>query len=561
LVDLTEFENDRIAATSHFAQSMIVIDDEAFQGNVNEVIKRSVPLVTPGRAMKPVVQPVQNSENETLRSKSNLLDAKKLIETSLGLGIVCSVLRAEKSPKLKKQIITASQNADIVSLDWEIENDSGELARSIIEGIVRSDINRNGRVRLISVYTSTRNRRNILEKVRDGLNSKCKGRYSLDGDHIKSAISGKPSGLRIIVLFKIHGSRELRQDQLAYAVNEKGLPKRLLQEFANLSEGLLGNVAMATIGAIRGVSHHVLKTFDENTDGPYLHHRTQLEAPWESQDYAIDLILSEIKKSVIRNGINQFSNQTAIENFIRHKLNGEERILSYRDQENQANVTMSFNTDQLISLIVKGVDAFSGSGPLPEHYNKNQVKRRFHELYFGNKDEANKSQLKFASMSQMGLTPTGHRIMQSDSGANLTTGSIIKSSEHGYLICIQAKCDTVRRSDPAAFIFAKMNKVKKLGSMPVFIVYDSKDDKHIILEIASDAYTSLITENFKPDTNTKEIAAATFQGCRGLNFKCLKGNYYRWIGNAKSRRSLRAVHSISQSMSRIGFDEFEPFRK
>jgi len=211
LAELSEFEKDRVNASSHFAQSMIVIDDEAFQDDIKTIVKKTTPLVTPGRGIKPIqnLEP-HLDEQEPIRSKSNLLDARTLIETSLGLGIICSVLRAKKGPRLKKQVVNASKNADIVCLDWEIENDSGELAKSIIEGTVRSDIRRNGRVRLISIYTSTRNRMKILEGVRDGLNQKCKGKYVIDGDHIKNSVSGKPSGLRIIVLFKIHGNRELR---------------------------------------------------------------------------------------------------------------------------------------------------------------------------------------------------------------------------------------------------------------------------------------------------------------------------------------------------------------
>jgi len=559
LVDLTEFENDRIAATSHFAQSMIVIDDEAFQDDRNNVIKHSVPLVTPGRGTKPAAKTAQTSENETLRSKSNLLDARTLIETSLGLGIVCSVLRAKKSPKLKKQVIRASRNADIVSLDWEIENDSGELATNIIEGIVRSDIKRNGRIRLISVYTSTRNRGKILERVRDGLNEKCKGKYAIEKDHIKSFIGDKATGLRIIVLFKIHGNRELRSDQMSYAVNEKKLPARLLQEFSKLSEGLLGNVAMATAGAIRDVTHHVLKTFDADTDGPYLHHRTLIPAPWEAKDYAIDLILSEIKKSVIRKDINSFTSDDAIKNYLRFRLNGESLKLAYqfkgKDKE------MEFDSEQLASLIILGLEEYSNLGSQAKNFKKAKIPSGFPELFFSDQELGAENQLKFAAMSQMGLTPMGHRVQQGDIGAVLTTGTLVKSSKYGFLICVQAKCDTVRRKNPATFLFARMTEIEAMGKNAIFVIWEDRREEHIILEIDDDAYLNLLPIIFKPDNKSKEIEATTYQGCKGLNFKSKKGDYFRWMGNVKHKRALKAIGGLSQSMSRIGFDEFEPFRK
>ncbi|WP_211254188.1 hypothetical protein, partial [Pseudosulfitobacter pseudonitzschiae] len=36
---------------------------------------------------------------------------------------------------------------------------------------------------------------------------------------------------------------------------------------------------------------------------------------------------------------------------------------------------------------------------------------------------------------------------------------------------------------------------------------------------------------------------------------------YRWLANLKYKRALRIAQNMSQEISRIGFDEFEPFRK
>jgi len=180
------FENDRMNAARLFAQTMIVVDDEAIQTQ-EEVAEPVSNMTTPRRGMKRVSDlPVVSGRPEVQKKSGNILDARKLIEEALNLGIICSVLRAKKGPGLKNKILKAARNADIVTLDWEIENDDGKLATDLTVGIVKSDIRQNGRIRLIAIYTSTRNRTKIMDDIRKRLISDCKGTYKLENDSILS---------------------------------------------------------------------------------------------------------------------------------------------------------------------------------------------------------------------------------------------------------------------------------------------------------------------------------------------------------------------------------------
>lgn len=91
-----------------------------------------------------------------------------------------------------------------------------------------------------------------------------------------------------------------------------------------------------------------------------------------------------------------------------------------------------------------GLEEYSKLGAQAKDFKKTKIPFGFPELFFSDPELGAEDQLKFAAMSQMGLTPMGHRVQQGDIGAVLTTGTIVKSSKHGFFICFQAKCDTVR---------------------------------------------------------------------------------------------------------------------
>lgn len=563
------FEDDKIDAAQLFAQTMIVLDDEAIQSDVEIPIDNLTKLSRPQRGSKPDIPAVKPKGSISSDSQAgNLLDARTLIEESLNLGIVCSVLRAKKEAGLKNKVINASKNVDIVSLDWEIENDGGLLATEIIVGIVKSDLKRNGRIRLISIYTSTRNRTKILEDVKKALNTHSSDNYRVDGDCVAYDLKhGIGSGLRIICLYKNRGVRKITTAQKPYEVSEKELPARLLEEFSILSQGLLGNVAMATIASVRDVTHHVLKTFESQMDGPYFHHRATIENPLEAEEYAIDLVLSEVKKSVIRKNIKMLANSEAIKRCIERKLPKTGNKLTYRTSgKTPKDVEVEFTNDQVHKVISKGVDVFVSENLNAGITNfkkesKNKVGSAISTIFETNIEDAKHQLLKFASLTQLGHRPTGHRVVLEDVGATLTNGSILLSPDRKrYLICLQAVCDTVRKQGASPFIFAKLRVIDELNRRPVFIVSSVKEAGFTMLEVDEKAYTNLDYVNFAPSSESEMVHARKSRGRAGLYFQDADGQFYRWLGNVKSKRSIRAVHSVAQEMSRIGFDEFEPFR-
>jgi hypothetical protein len=120
-----------------------------------------------------------------------------------------------------------------------------------------------------------------------------------------------------VCLFKSHGT-QLTDHRKPNQVSEEKLPLRLQDEFASLAEGLLSNVALATIAAIRGSTHHVLGKITGTMDGPYFHHRALLPIASDAEEYAVDVVLSELKSVVDKQGVaEKYAGIPAIEARIR----------------------------------------------------------------------------------------------------------------------------------------------------------------------------------------------------------------------------------------------------
>jgi len=74
------------------------------------------------------------------------------------------------------------------------------------------------------------------------------------------------------------------------------------------------------------------------------------------------------------------------------------------------------------------------------------------------------------------------------------------------------------------------------------------------------AYAESLSVQFDPDGKTQTVLAKKLKHRRGLFFTGAGGETYRWVADLKQRRALRTAQKLGQSMGRLGFDEFEPFR-
>jgi len=64
-------------------------------------------------------------------------------------------------------------------------------------------------------------------------------------------------------------------------------------------------------------------------DGPFYYHRALIPTPTDADDYAVDLVLSEIKNSIIRKNIKPPMEQEAAERSLARTFKDKSRTMEY----------------------------------------------------------------------------------------------------------------------------------------------------------------------------------------------------------------------------------------
>ena len=554
-----DFETLRRDAARSFAQTMIVIDDEASQSSKSSQDRVLNTLQRPSRQTRVTVPDTANvaTQGEPRRSGKHALDAKALIDRAMELGLICSVLKPRRGEHFRKRVLKAAEVADIVCLDWEIYDDGGEAASQIIRDILRKDSEQNGRLRLIAIYTGDTTNIGILGKVFDKIPKTIRRLHDFRKTEYEIESS---SGTKIVCLFKKHGV-QLQEPISTKQVSEGELPSRLQSEFGRLSEGLLSNVALETLGAIRASSHHVLSKFVGVMDWPYFHHRATLSSPEDAEEYAVNVVLSEVKSSVNKRLVAAKSaSSNAIASRIGELADSSEALtLVYADRTGKKSYEL--DVDLAIEMIIKGLGTVLGEQKPPNSPGKRVFERDFSTLFFGEEEGAHRAMHQFAALTGVVSHPGSHLYRSGQLIASLGLGSIVQGADKKFLMCLQATCDSVRIDGKKSFLFVPLDRkdVRPEHAIPVLIRENRVE--YIGLSTSSEGYRAVQSHDFLGCPETGTVNAHRIKYRSGFYFRDVSGNTYRWMADLKRRRALRAAQTLGQSMGRLGFDEFEPFRR
>ena len=542
-----DFRDDCQNAAAKFAQTMIVVDDEATMAGVEDPVPNDV--VRPGRGHRRMAEDENLAFNQ--QNITHMLDAKSLVDGAMDIGLVCSVLHCrqeENREQLTERVLKAAARVDIVCLDWEIHDDNGATARSLIKDIVRHDQERGGRLRLIAIYTGERGRSRILNDIEASWPGNERSRMKLEvaeGREIRTAV-----GLKIVCLFKNHGTR-LQQGPPRDQISEAGLPARLLREFSELSEGLLSNVALGTAAVIRDVTHRVVGSFSGDMDGPYFHHRATIPVPDEAEEYAINLVLSELASATrLRKIGREMVGRSALERRVK-SMAGERQCLKFIDEKNNET---DIRVGDVIAMILNGYTSID----VAQKPGIRSLRRSFTSLFSSTAAETDRLMKKFAALTSTRVHSGA--ILPLEYCPELGLGTIIQDPDREYWLCLQPSCDSVRLKERSAFLFVLLEGDEKSPEHVVPCGTSRIEMSFIGLKTPSKGYTRTASFQFAPDPETETVRAER-RGKRGrLYFRSVTGRKFVWVADLKQRRALRTASAIGQQMSRPGFDEFEPFR-
>lgn len=491
---MTTFCSDQLLATKAFVQTMIVVDDEAqTQPKKEETV---VAAVKPTRRSISKTTTDNNSISTPLISHP--LNAKVLVDKALEQGLVCSVVTPTKEErKVPDRVSKAAKWADIVSLDWQMNNnDDGALAVQIVSRILNNDFEDGGRLRLISIYTGQRNTDGILKEIINKLPDKLKEDSGIEKD--RDQINSK-FGLKLIVLLK--GEEiNLKGEEINGNVKIEELPSRLLSEFSELSDGMLSNVALATIAEIRRTTHHLIRKFNEDMDAQYLHHQCLIEEPAKAKEYATRLILSEVKSEIDTTKIgSEFLSEGNVKKWLDRRFKTKTGLkLSYRNRNSEIEAN-DVEMNEVHSMLFNGFNCYYPKRKRPQldnsekykwaNWPKDQdvVKQSLGSIFFDSYERFEQSKLEFSFLSSVVSSELSE--IHKTTPPRLDLGSIICRTEkqiEKYFLCLQASCDTVR-GDEGHFFFIPLELTT--GARPHQIVpyTDSGEVKFLSLKVPEKA--------------------------------------------------------------------------
>ena len=563
-----DFDSLRFKAAKLFAQTMIFVDDQASQHMSGET--------SPGNLHAPVSGIERTMPDNELKEQdgtgklvsSYAFNAKSLIDNAMDLGLICSVLRPKKGEEFQNRVATAAQVADIVCLDWEIYDDSGKAALDIIKEILERDANQSGRLRLIAIYTGAVDKKEeIMKQILDAVPEETREKQNFINTN--SEITNK-SGVRIVCLLKKDGVRldnSLNSDQVC----EDKLPERLQLEFARLSEGLLSNAALATIASIRNSTHHVLSKFVGQMDGPFFHHRAMIDNPEDAEEYAINIVLSELKGAINKQqvGKDHTGHQAIgarIREFAKCSEPSDKLTLNY---ENGADPkAYELEIGHAIKMVSDGLSRTlkdSSENRLKNRPGDKVFEKSLSSLFSCKLETTRLNMDQFAALTSVQTYPGSYLCRSGAWLPKLGLGTIIQDENKIYLMCLQASCDSVRISEQGYFLFVsldeKNNRNKEEPDHIVPIPSDSnREFEYIGLSTSCESYRAIQRIKFSGSKVTETVNAEKNGKSPSFCFKDTADNKYIWVADLKRRRALRAAQRLAQDMGRLGFDEFEPYR-
>jgi hypothetical protein len=563
------FEDSSQKIVSEFLHSVVVVDDRASL-NINSSEELVQPetvtaLVKPSRKKAPPVEidavkplsradekikekiPDENKPPIIPQSLSGDLDAKKLIDTFADKGLVCAVLKPiEHEPGLNEKTDHATHKSDIVILDWQIgdnEEKPGAIALGLIKKIISTDSK--DRLRLIAIYTSNPDLNSVAQQIASILTT----------EHTAAVTKGfeiSRGPVKIVIYQKSGGNNTIAPERV---VKEEELPDKLINDFTNLTKGLLSNVALRSLGTLRENTHRILNKFSSEIDSSYITHRVLNNPPDEAENHPVPLVASELLDVLEDCNVRDLVSDKFIEKWLDYKIGlGLTFTGAFKDIDHDQAL-------ELVKMLLKtGIENQAShktnkagwDAQIKKLSNKFKESKSFLTGLFSLPETANVMDLDmdFAILTTI-------RSKYEYPTPLLTLGSIV-SIENGlkteYYFCIQPLCDSVRLTEPRKFSF-------------IPLTVSDKDKFHLVVK-DNGGYVKLLTD-LRPyntlmigfDAKDKgEILANKTE--KGWIFKSAdESTAMRWVADLKFPHAQRIITQYSEQLGRVGLTESDWLRR
>lgn len=565
---MTNVELSRDTAL-RFLQTVVVVDDHAYTPteDVAEVATLGDESIDAGH--EPVTAP-----DAPLAPDPQDFDTEVVVEAFADLGINCAVLApdpAEYEADMQR-IEKLARRSDIIILDWVLNprdhtgstpHTADQTSLGFIRKIIQEDRAGGGRMRLICIYTGTADAASILDKINVAMVDEIRGGTTTRSDRDHTIDLGS---VRVVVLGK---ERPMKVATIE-SITAKDLPDRAVDEFARfIATGMLREIALDSLSAVRDQSHRLLRRFDGELDPALISHRSTT-SPADAEQFARYLVGSELGTIVLTTNVVTAMKDDRVEDYIEDALAGRTTAYYWKSPERlkPSELTVDIAKKALRLGIDQNDKIKETTTTLARKVSRTPL------LLPGNGDflraAANRIDSRFSMLSSLARDPefegegSPPPVMQlgavisalpldapADTSQTFEADDVAEKIRHW--ICLQPLCDAVRLADSTRFPILPL---KQGGTNFNYVV--AHDGEHITLEHVSLKISEMELVYFAPDPEMK-VVRAKWEDNRWV-FRSETGGTYIWKGSLRLDKAHKLLQSVVTVAGRIGIDEYEYLR-
>jgi hypothetical protein len=535
-----------LTAVKKFLKNAVVIDNEPFVKSRDHAAHLDSPVLAPDDGMsEDCSTPMVSSEGPSIKDQDpHVLDIRKVSDAFAEAGLACAfVLPDDENPdedQLVKRVLNAALISDIVVIDWYLYNDSPNLTKRILEEIAKNDVAENGRMRFICVYTGQPILDQIYIDIRDSLAA-----GGINVDEVSAGLfSSKKHSSLVMVLNK-------------QSVLPGDLPSKLIDSFANFSNGLLPSFALAAVGAIRKNIHHMVTRFGKELDSAYVANRLITNPPEDVAELVRDLLVAECDNAL---GLESVADFYLDREAIRKWLCIKKTSIVSQDYGNKK-VDLSLLHILLQNGIGdKGVLADDGKLiSLPPRDRK-----KVSIALAGGEYSSTKAELSFSRLVIFKREAFGDTKLISNEGwlPSLTTGTLLRLQEgetKRYFLCLTPACDTSRLLKETPFVFLEAVVDDARYSVP--LREETGENRGLYFR---EKHPSLRTYSFLPHSGSQRVrgeqnAPSGAEPFFTFSTEGAKENF-TWLGEIRYERAASEMAKLAGNWMRIGINDSEYLR-
>ena len=325
------------------------------------------------------------------------------------------------------------------------------------------------------------------------------------------------------------------------------LPEKLLQAFGQMTEGLVAQVTVASLAALRKNTHRILRRLSPSLDAAYLWHRATQVHPIDAQEHLRSIVVDEMESVLVDDAVDSRADLDAIQAWM--------TVRTPVDSEFTARfgVNNPVTRADVVELLEKGVPSRGKHVKLPTLSVRTRKDRCFSES-----EESNtRANEKFAML----LSLQSHYRPPHPA---LTLGTILRltATPATYWVCVQPVCDAVRLKDSTSFPLVPLVLPKDDEGFDIIV---QADDAVLRLRLNSDP-SRIHMERFTPNLSAGRVMASE-ENREAEKRKALwffsadGGSRYDWLGELKPQHALAISGKVAAKLGRVGLVESEWLRR